>query len=101
MIRWSNDYFVSEMIAIASMGKASGAFIGGRVGGLSMRECIALASGMNARGSTEVIVASIGLSLGMLSQDLFTMIVTMAVVTTMVMPPMLRWSLTRLPYGRR
>jgi hypothetical protein len=44
-----------------------------------------------------VIVATIGLSLGMLSQNLFTMIVTMAVVTTMAMPPMLRWALSRLP----
>ena len=48
---------------------------------------------MNARGSTEVIVATIGLSMGALSQDLFTMIVAMAVVTTMAMPPMLRWAL--------
>jgi Kef-type K+ transport system membrane component KefB/nucleotide-binding universal stress UspA family protein len=87
------------LIAIASIGKASGAFVGGRLGGLSLRECIALASGMNARGSTEVIVASIGLSLGMLSQNLFTMIVTMAVATTLAMPPMLRWSLSRLPLG--
>ncbi len=52
---------------------------------------------MNARGSTEVIVASIGLSLGVISQDLFTMIVTMAIVTTLAMPPMLRWALARLP----
>ena len=87
------------LIAIASIGKASGAFIGGWAGGLGMRECIALACGMNARGSTEVIVASIGLSLGMLSQDLFTMIVTMAVATTMVMPPTLRWALSRVPMG--
>jgi Kef-type K+ transport system membrane component KefB/nucleotide-binding universal stress UspA family protein len=87
------------LIAIASIGKASGAFIGGRLGGLSLRECVALASGMNARGSTEVIVASIGLSLGMLSQNLFTMIVTMAVATTLAMPPMLRWALHRLPLG--
>ena len=38
---------------------------------------------MNARGSTEVIIATVGLSMGALNQDLFTMIVTMAVVTTM------------------
>jgi nucleotide-binding universal stress UspA family protein len=56
--------------------------------------------GMNARGSTEVIVASIGLSMGALSQDLFTMIVAMAVVTTMAMPPTLRWALSRLPLRR-
>ena len=52
---------------------------------------------MNARGSTEVIVASIGLSMGVFSQNLFTLIVAMAVITTMAMPPMLRWALRRLP----
>ena len=52
---------------------------------------------MNARGSTEVIVATIGLSMGALSQNLFTMIVTMAVVTTMAMPPTLRWALSSFP----
>jgi nucleotide-binding universal stress UspA family protein len=66
-------------------------------GGLSWRECLALGWGMNARGSTEVVVATIGLSMGALSQTLFTMILAMAVVTTMVMPPMLRWSLARVP----
>lgn len=84
-------------IAIASVGKFSGAFFGGAVGGLSRRESMALAFGMNARGSTEVIVASIGLSLGVINQDLFTMIVTMAIVTTLAMPPSLRWALSRLP----
>ncbi len=55
---------------------------------------------MNARGSTEVIVASIGLGMGMLTHNLYTMIVTMAIVTTMAMPPLLRWSLARVPLGR-
>jgi Kef-type K+ transport system membrane component KefB/nucleotide-binding universal stress UspA family protein len=85
------------LIAIASIGKFTGAFLGGALGRLKGRESLALACGMNARGSTEVIVASIGLSLGVISQDLFTMIVTMAVVTTLAMPPMLRWALGRLP----
>jgi Kef-type K+ transport system membrane component KefB/nucleotide-binding universal stress UspA family protein len=87
------------LIAIASIGKFTGAFIGGKIGGLKGSESFALAAGMNARGSTEVIVATIGLSLGMLSENLFTMIVTMAVVTTMAMPPMLRFALSRLPLG--
>ncbi|MBV8131736.1 MAG: cation:proton antiporter [Alphaproteobacteria bacterium] len=84
-------------VAIASLGKFSGAFIGGAIGGLTWRESLALGWGMNARGSTEVIVASLGLSMGALTQDLFTIIVTMAVVTTMAMPPMLRSALARLP----
>jgi Kef-type K+ transport system membrane component KefB/nucleotide-binding universal stress UspA family protein len=85
------------LIAIASVGKFGGAFIGGKLAGLTFRESLALGTGMNARGSTEVIVATIGLSMGALSQNLFTMIVTMAVITTMAMPPTLRWALSRLP----
>ena len=85
------------LILIASVGKFAGAFLGGAIGRLSRRESLALAVGMNARGSTEVIVASIGLSIGALSQNLDTMIVTMAVLTTSAMPPTLRWALSRVP----
>ena len=88
------------LIAIASVGKFAGAFLGAALSGLTRREALAVGCGMNARGSTEVIVATIGLSMGALTQNLFTMIVTMAVITTMAMPPMLRWALARLPPGK-
>jgi Kef-type K+ transport system membrane component KefB/nucleotide-binding universal stress UspA family protein len=89
------------LIAIASFGKFTGAFIGGTIGGLSRAESLALGCAMNARGSTEVIVATLGLSTGLLSQNLFTLIVTMAIVTTTAMPSMLRWSLKRLPLRKK
>jgi len=89
------------LIGIASIGKFAGAFIGGTVGGLSRAESLALGCAMNARGSTEVIVASLGLSTGLLTQNLFTLIVTMAIVTTTAMPTMLRWSLKRLPLRKK
>lgn len=87
-------------IAIASVGKFGGAFSGGRLGGLTIRESFAVGCGMNARGSSEVIIATIGLSMGALSENLFTIIVTMAILTTMAMPPMLRWALARLPMNK-
>ena len=87
-----------SLVLIASLGKFGGAFLGGWLGGLTRPEALALGCAMNARGSTEVIVATIGLSMGALSQNLYTMIVAMAVVTTMVMPPTLRWALGRLPF---
>jgi Kef-type K+ transport system membrane component KefB len=89
------------LIVIASIGKFLGAFIGGTIGGLSHAESLALGCGMNARGSTEVIVATLGLSTGLLSQNLFTLIVTMAIVTTTAMPSMLRWALKRLPLRKK
>jgi Kef-type K+ transport system membrane component KefB/nucleotide-binding universal stress UspA family protein len=89
--------YTAGLILIASMGKFGGAFIGAEIGGLTRREGFALACGMNARGSTEVIIATVGLSMGALNQNLFTMIVAMAVITTMAMPPTLRWALSRIP----
>ncbi|TMJ32002.1 MAG: potassium transporter [Alphaproteobacteria bacterium] len=91
--------FTLAVILVASVGKFGGALIGGRLGGLTTWESIALATGLNARGSTEVIIASIGLAMGALSRELYTMIVAMAVVTTMVMPPMLRWVMAKVPLG--
>jgi len=85
------------LVFIACAGKFLGAFVGGKLGGLVRGEALALACAMNARGSTEVIIASIGLSMSVLSQNLFTLIVTMAVITTVSMPPMLRWALSRVP----
>jgi Kef-type K+ transport system membrane component KefB/nucleotide-binding universal stress UspA family protein len=85
------------LVVIASVGKFGGAFLGAKLNGMSRAEALALGFGMNARGSTEVIVATIGLSVGVLDQRLFSVIVTMAIITTLIMPPTLRWALARLP----
>src|SRR5262245_35730088 len=89
--------FTAGLVLVASLGKFGGAFLGAELGGLTRREGFALACGMNARGSTEVIIATVGLSMGALNQNLFTMIVAMAMLTTMAMPPTLRWALNRIP----
>ncbi|HYX03912.1 MAG TPA: cation:proton antiporter [Reyranella sp.] len=89
--------FTLAVIGVASVGKFAGALVGGLFSGLSRLEALALATGLNARGSTEVIVASIGLSMGALNKELYTMVVAMAVVTTLAMPPTLRWMMARVP----
>ena len=86
------------LLAAACFGKFLGAFVGGALGRLSKAESLALAVGMNARGSTEIIIASIGLSTGALTPSLYSMIVAMAVLTTLAMPPTLRWALVRVPF---
>jgi len=85
------------VIAVASIGKLGGCYLGGRLARLNHPESLAVGFAMNARGSTEVILATIGLTMGVLDQRLFTIIVVMAVVTTLVMPPLLRWALARVP----
>lgn len=89
--------FALAFILIASIGKIVGCYVGARLGKLDSRSGLAVALGMNARGSTEVIVATIGLGLGVLNRDLFTLIVVMAIATTLITPPLLRWALLRIP----
>jgi nucleotide-binding universal stress UspA family protein len=64
---------------------------------MTTREALALAFGMNARGSTEVVVATIGISVGLLSQPIFTLIVIVAITTTITTPPILKWLLAGIP----
>jgi len=84
-------------IAVASLGKLGGCYVGARLTRLPHAEGLAIGFAMNARGSTEIILATIGLAMGVLNQLLFTIIVVMAVVTTLCMPPLLRWALGRVP----
>src|SRR6266436_4395982 len=89
--------FALLLIGIASIGKLGGCYVGSRVARLNHSEALAVGFAMNARGSTEVILATIGLTIGVLNKELFTVIVLMAVVTTVCMPPLLRWALAHVP----
>ena len=87
------------VIGIAIMGKLVGCYLGGRLGRLSHWESLALGFGMNARGAMELIVALVGLSLGLLTQELYATIVLVAVVTSFMAPLLLRWVLPRISLG--
>jgi Kef-type K+ transport system membrane component KefB len=85
------------VIAVATFGKVVGAYLGAR---LFSRQghwtALAYGAGLNARGAVEIIIASIGLSLGILSQEVFSMVVVMAVVTSLIAPFALRVILPRI-----
>ena len=84
------------VLAVACFGKFTGAYIGSRLGGLSHWEGLAMGSGMNARGAMEIIVATIGLSLGVLNPQMYSIIVMVAIVTSLIAPPLLRWTLSNV-----
>src|SRR5260370_147471 len=70
--------FTGAVILVASLGKFSGALVGGRLGGLTVRESLAMAIGLNARDTTEVVIAAIGLHLWALSKQIYTKLVALA-----------------------
>jgi K+:H+ antiporter len=88
--RWNLWLICLLLISIAIVGKWVGAAGAARWGGLSWRDSNAFGALMNTRGLTELIVLNIGLDLGLISQNLFTILVVMALVTTFMAGPALR-----------
>ncbi|HSM44306.1 MAG TPA: cation:proton antiporter, partial [Acidimicrobiia bacterium] len=85
------------VIAVATFGKVVGAYAGARlISGQDHWSGLAYGSGLNARGALEIIIATIGLSLGILSQTMFSIIVVMAVVTSLMAPVALRYTVSRV-----
>jgi Kef-type K+ transport system membrane component KefB len=77
------------ILAAAVTGKFLGAFTAARLCGAPARQAAVLGTLMNTRGLTELVVLSIGVQLGLLNQQLYTLMVIMALVTTAMAAPML------------
>jgi Kef-type K+ transport system membrane component KefB len=83
-------------LCIAIAGKFTGAYLGARTSRMSNWEGVALGAGMNSRGVVEVVVATVGLRLGVLTTDTFTIVVLIAIVTSLMAPPILRIAMARV-----
>ncbi|RYD16286.1 MAG: cation:proton antiporter [Lysobacteraceae bacterium] len=89
------------VLAAAILGKVLGAGAGARISGLGWRDSAAIGSLMNARGLMELIVLKIGLDAGVIGPEMFTMLLVMAIVTTLMTTPMLRLCLRGAPRHAR
>ncbi|GAA1302536.1 cation:proton antiporter [Saccharothrix xinjiangensis] len=77
------------ILAAAIAGKFIGAYTAARCCGAPPRQAAVLGTLMNTRGLTELVVLSIGLQLGLLNQQVYTLMVIMALVTTAMAAPLL------------
>jgi Kef-type K+ transport system membrane component KefB/nucleotide-binding universal stress UspA family protein len=84
------------VIAVACVGKLVGCSLGAYWGGLRFWEAASIAVAMNARGAMEIVVATIGLSLGILTPQMFSIIVMVAIVTSFLAPVGLRLTMPRV-----
>jgi len=84
-------------IIIATFSKVAGAYIGAKFFGNSDHwTALSFGAGLNARGAIQIIIATIGLSFNVISQEIFSLIVLMAVVTSIMAPFMLRYTLKKV-----
>ncbi len=86
---WSVWFWTAVVLVVAVAGKVGGAVLGARFSRLPWKQSLALGALMNARGLIELIVLNIAYNAHVFSPELFTMLVVMALVTTMITVPLL------------
>ncbi|MEU1103930.1 cation:proton antiporter [Streptomyces tibetensis] len=83
--------WAGAVLAVALFGKFGGSTAAARLSGQSWRDAMSLGALMNCRGLTELVVLNLGLELGVIGPDLFTILVLMALITTAMTSPALTW----------
>lgn len=97
LTRLSDLGLVGAIIGVACAGKLLGCTLGGLLGRLGWWEAISIGIGMNARGGMELIIALVGLTSGILSSEVYSSLVLMAMVTSLMAPPLLKWAFRHIP----
>jgi Kef-type K+ transport system membrane component KefB len=80
---------IGLILLVACVGKIGGAYLSGRLSGLSTRQASVMGVLMNTRGLVELVVLQVGLSAGIIDARLFSELVLMAIVTTLMTQPLL------------
>ncbi|OJH39755.1 sodium:proton antiporter [Cystobacter ferrugineus] len=79
------------VMAVAFVSKFGGAYVGARLVGEDHRSAMVLGVCMNTRALMELIALNVGYDLGVLPRNMFTMLVLMAIVSTFIATPLIRW----------
>jgi Kef-type K+ transport system membrane component KefB len=85
------------VLIVSVAGKLLGGTAGARISGQSWRDSVTIGSLMNARGMMELIVIKVGLDAGVINTAMFTILLVMAIVTTMMTTPMVTWCRRHVP----
>jgi Kef-type K+ transport system membrane component KefB/mannitol/fructose-specific phosphotransferase system IIA component (Ntr-type) len=83
------------VLVLAAMPKIAGCSLGARIGGMGWREATAVGFGMNARGAMGIILAAIAREAGLLRDEMFVALVVMALATSLLSGPAMKWLLYR------
>jgi len=79
------------VLLVATLGKGGACWAAARATGIPHREALGIGTLMNARGLMELIIINIGLERGIISGELFAVLVIMAIVTTLMASPVFEW----------
>ena len=85
-----NGWIVLIVLVLAYVGKVFGASLGAYWGGMSRRNSLAVGFGMNARGTMEIILATLALNAKLITEPIFVALVIMALITSLTSGPLMK-----------
>ncbi len=93
------DWFLVLMVfLIACVGKVTGATLGALLGKMPLKESLAVGFAMNARGAMEIVLATVALESKLIDERIFVALFIMALGTSMLSGPMIKWFLKKSDY---
>jgi Kef-type K+ transport system membrane component KefB len=84
---------VLTVLGVACVGKIVGCGLGAKWAGFANRQALAAGIAMNSRGAMEIILGTLALQAGLIRERMFVALVVMALVTSMISGPLIRWVL--------
>lgn len=84
------------VLLVAVAAKMAGAFAAARIQHLTRWEALALGAGLNARGVIQIVIATVGLRLGVLTGGVYTVVIVVAIATSAMAPPLIRIAMRRM-----
>ena len=81
------------LLVVSSIARISSAYFGGLAGGLGQKNAFAVACGLNTQGTMGIIVALIGFEMAIFTEEMFSVIVIVCVLTSLFVGPLLKWAI--------
>lgn len=88
-------WFIAILTIVAILSKIVGGAVGAKLTGFNTNSSLIIGSGMISRGEVALILATTGLSSGLLHQEYFTPVILVVIITTLVTPPLLKYTIKR------
>jgi Kef-type K+ transport system membrane component KefB len=86
----ANIGLLISVLGISYLSKITGGFFGGKLAGMGTRASLTLGIGLNARGIMELVIANIAYRNGLISTEVFSILVIMGILTTLTTPLLLK-----------
>jgi Kef-type K+ transport system membrane component KefB len=93
----ANIPMIAVTVVIATLGKIIGTLIVKPASSLSWKQLYYVGWGMNSRGAAELVIALIAVQYGLISPEIFSALVSMSLITTLILPPILARGIKKNP----